>query len=101
MSETQMPKKQPLFEYWKEMRFSDAHLGLGNILHENHNEEINALVKQRDQWRECAERLAEALWQESSSLEIPSVKHSALMKFEKLKQSDKWSESVIKTASNL
>lgn len=59
------------------------------------------LERERDKWRECAEKLAGALWQESPSLEIPSAKHSALMECEKLKQSDKWSESVIKTASTL
>lgn len=41
--------------------------------------------KERDRWRECAEKLAGALWQESPSLEIPSARHGALMEFEKLK----------------
>jgi hypothetical protein len=41
--------------------------------------------KERDQWRECAERLAEALWQESPSLNIFSQRHAALIEFEKLK----------------
>jgi hypothetical protein len=50
------------------------------------------LRKKRNQWREFAEKLAEALWQESPSLEIPSARHSALMEFEKLKQSDKWND---------
>jgi hypothetical protein len=47
------------------------------------------LAKERDEWRECAERLAQALWQESQSLEIPSPRHNALVEFERLKEASK------------
>jgi len=62
---------------------------------------LNLLKEERDQWRECAERLAGALWQESPSLEIPSARHSALMEFEKLKYFVSWGKAVTKPASDL
>jgi hypothetical protein len=43
------------------------------------------LERERDQWRECAVRLADALWAEvSGQLHVNSPTHRALSEFEKL-----------------
>jgi hypothetical protein len=49
---------------------------------EERNEQCNA-------WRECAKKLAQAVWQESPSLRIGSARHSALIEFERLKEGGK------------
>ncbi len=49
---------------------------------EERNEQCNA-------WRECAKKLAQAVWQESPSLRIGSARHGALIEFERLKEGSK------------
>ena len=44
-----------------------------------------SLERQRNQWSECAEMLANALWAEvSGELRVNSATHHALLEFEKL-----------------